>query len=77
MLLIETCAMYQENNKSRPGAQRGGKGGTIPRAPNHYGGRWKVLTMSQVLFQYNTFASEKPQVRTWGAPNLLFAPGAI
>jgi len=49
-----------------------GQGDAIPWAPNHYGGenycgkRRKVPTMSQVLFQCSIFASERPQVRTWG-----------
>ena len=69
------------------GRSEGGKGGTIPRAPNHYGGaeplrgRRKVPAMSRV-FSSSEFASEKPQVLTWGrqtcfflrAPSSLFAP---
>jgi len=31
------------------GMTRGGKGDTISRAQNHFGGRRKLLTMSQVL----------------------------
>ena len=54
------------------------------RAPNDRGGRQKVLTMSQVL-QCSTFASERPQVRTWGrqtcflprAPSNLVMPLAV
>jgi len=29
------------------------------------------------FLQCSTIASERPQVRTWGGPNLLLAPGAI
>jgi len=44
------------------------KGGTIPRAPNHSGGSWKITIMSQVLTQVHTSGSNM------GAPNLLLAP---
>jgi len=32
---------------------------------------------STYFHQYSTISSEKPKVRTLGAPNLLLAPGAI
>ena len=49
------------------GRNEGCKGETISRDPNHCRGRRKVPTMSQVgyFLQYSTFASERPQVRTW------------
>jgi len=40
------------------GATRGGKGGTIPRAPNHCGGRGKIQTVSQVLSSIQCIASK-------------------
>jgi len=51
-------------------------------AANDCGRRQKVLKMSKYLFQYSTFASERPQVRTWGhqtfflprAPSNLVTP---
>ena len=55
-----------------------GKGGAIPRAPNHYGGaeslRRRRITAEgaeksqqchKYLLQYSTFASDRFQVRTW------------
>jgi len=51
---------------SNQGRNDGGQGAQFPR-------RQKVLTMSQVL-QCSTFASETPQVRTWGA-KLASCPG--
>jgi len=45
-------------------------------APNDCVGSRKVPTTSQVLFQYNSFASERPQVEH-GYDKLLLAPGAI
>ena len=38
-------------------------------------GRWKARIMLQVLLQYSTFASEGPQVRTWGGQT-CFLPRA-
>jgi len=62
---------------NQQGRNEGCKGGTIPRAPNHCGGRRKVPTMSQVLssIQYNYFR----KISDWniGASILLLAPGAI
>jgi len=59
--------------RSNQGRNDGGQEGKIPhvritmRASNDCGGRRKVLTRSQVLqCSRPTFASERPQVRTWG-----------
>jgi len=59
-----------------------GERGTIPRAPNHYPGRRKSQQYHMCFLQCNTFASERPQFRTWGrqscfmprAPSNLAAP---
>jgi len=61
----------------RQGRYEGGKG-TIPMEPNHCGGRRKVPAMSHVgyFLQYCAFASNRPQVLTWGEPNLILASGA-
>ena len=67
------------NNSSSQGRNEGVKGGTIPRAPNHYGHRMtagpstpQVPTMSQVLSSthYICFRN-RPQVRTWGRRTCL------
>jgi len=50
------------------------KGGTIPRAPNHYGCAEKSQQCYRYFLQYSTFASERPQVRTWGT-KLASGPG--
>ena len=75
-----------------------GKGGAIPRAPNHSGGTEilrggpndcggakKSQQRHKHFLQYSTFASERPQVRTWGrqtcflprAPSILVTPLSI
>jgi len=46
------------------GRNEGDKGGTIPRPVNDCGERRQIPTM--YFLQYCTFASERPQVRTWG-----------
>jgi len=43
-----------------------GKGGTISRAPNDCGGVEKSQQCHRYFLQYSTFASERPQARTWG-----------
>jgi len=48
------------------GTTMGGKGGTITRAPNHYGDAETSQQCHKHLLQYTTFVSERPQVRTWG-----------
>jgi len=54
----------------RQGRNEGGKGATIPRAPNRYGGaeslreRQKSQQYHKCFLQYSIFASERPQVRT-------------
>jgi len=61
--------------------QRRNEGGTIPRAPNYCGGA-KSHNNVIALFQNSIFASERPQVRTWGrqtcflpqAPSTLVTP---
>jgi len=59
--------------RSDRGVTRGGKGSTIPRAPNHCGGRQMTVTGTEksqqcqmYILQYSKFASERSQVRTWG-----------
>jgi len=54
------------------GRNEGDKGGTIPRAPSHYGGAEK-------LQQYHKFfiCFRKTSVSNIGGPNLLLVPGAI
>jgi len=65
------------------GRNEGGKGSTILRAPNHYGGAEsllgprKVLTMSQVLPSIRQICFRKTSVSNMGAPNLILAPGGI
>jgi len=54
---------YQGLNYGGQGSQFPGQRITI-RAPNDSRGYRKVLIMSQAL-QCSTFASERPQVRTW------------
>jgi len=62
------------------GVTKGGKVGTIPRASNHCrgaqslwgrritaGGVWKSQQYHTYFLQWSTFASERHQVRTWGA----------
>jgi len=58
------------------GRNEGGKGGTIPRAPNYYGGR-KVLTMSQVVSSIEYIFFRKTSGSNVGASHLLLASGAI
>ena len=55
---------------------QGRNGGTIPRAPNHWWGRWKVPAMSQVLFSIQYIASKYLRFEHGGA-NLLLDLGAI
>jgi len=77
-----SVATLQKVHRGR-GVTSGGKGGAIPRAPNHYeapnycGGAWKVPTMSQVLSSIQKIWFRKISVSNMGAPNLLLAPGAI
>jgi len=56
------------------GGQGRNEGGTIPRAPNYYVGVAKSQQFHKYFLQYSTFASEKPQVWTWGA-KLASCPG--
>jgi len=48
------------------GRNEGDKGGAISRAPNDCGGTRKSQQFRKYFLQYSTFASERPQVRTWG-----------
>jgi len=57
------------------GPNDGGQGGAIPRAPNHYGGAEKSQQCHMYFLQYSIFASERPQVRTWGR-KICFLPRA-
>jgi len=58
------------------GVTSGGKRGTIPRTPNHCGGRRKVPTLSQVLYSIQFICFRKTLGTNMGAPNLLLATGA-
>jgi len=51
-----------------------GQGGTISRPPNHYGGGKKSQQCHNHFFQSSrpTFASERPQVRTWARQTCFF-----
>jgi len=70
------------------GRNEGGKGGTIPRAPIHYGGaesmRGRLITAGgaeksqqchKFFLQYCKFAFERTKIRPWGA-KLVFSPRA-
>jgi len=63
------------------GAERGGKGTQIPwcqitmGAPNHCGERRKSQQYHKCFLQCSTFASERPQVPTWGRQS-CFLPQA-
>ena len=67
---------------ARRSVTREGRGGTIPRASNHYGGvealwgRQKSQECHKYFIQYSTFASGRPQVRTWGC-QVCFLPRAL
>jgi len=56
------------------GAQRGGQGDTDPPAPNYCGGK-KSQQCHKHFLENSTFASERPQVRTWGR-QMCFLPQA-
>jgi len=66
----------------KQGRNDGGQGCTIPRAPNHYWDAEKSQQCHKYFLQYNTFASERHQIRTWGrqtsilprAPSNLVTP---
>ena len=81
--------MSKVNSHMRRGVMRGGKRGTIPRAPNRYGGveslrreaewlPWALKNPNNITNKYSlqcsTFASAKAQVRTWGG-KLASCPG--
>jgi len=60
-----------------PEVSRGVQEGPIPRGPNHCGGRITVGAKKshkcqKHFFQKSTFASERPQVRTWGHQTCFF-----
>jgi len=72
------------------GRNEGGKPGAIPRASSHRGGakslrgapngfgrRQKVPSISQVLSSIQNIRFRKTSVSNMGAPELLLAPGAI
>jgi len=75
---IENVILYGALAQRR---NEGGQGGTIPRAPNHYGnaewlwGAPKSHNNVTSTFFNSTFASERPQVRTWGCQT-CFLPWA-
>ena len=60
----------------KQGRNEGGKGGAIPRAPSHYGGAEKSQRCHKYFLQYSTFASERPQFRTWGCQTCFLARAA-
>jgi len=80
---------HYTNRATDQGRNEGGKGVTIPRVPNHAGGRQmtagdaeKSQQSHKYFLQYSTFATGRPQVRKWGrqtcflprAPSNLVAP---
>jgi len=54
------------------GRNEGGKGDTITRAPNHYGGAEKYQKCHKQFFHYSKFTSKRAQVRTWGCQTCFF-----
>ena len=67
---------------SGQGRNEGGRGGTIPQAPNHCGGEWlravlKSPAMSQALSSMQYICFRKISGSNTGAPNLLLVPGGI
>jgi len=56
------------------GRNEGGKGGTIPRAPNHCGGRRKVLKLPQVFSSIQYICFRKTSVSNMGRQT-RFLPG--
>ena len=74
-----------ENQLTFIQSQGRNEGGTIPRAPNHYGGAEslraapndcagakKCKHCHKYFLQYSTFASLRPQIRTWGRQICFF-----
>jgi len=63
------------------GRNQGVQGDAIPRAPSQYGapnhrmGAEKSQKCCKYLLQYSEYASERPQVRTWGCLT-CFSPRA-
>jgi len=75
---VTILVSYRSTPESRTalqGRNEWGKGSTIPRAPNHYWGRWKSQQYHMCFLQRNAFASERPQVRTGGRQS-CFLPRA-
>jgi len=67
--LVKT--MKRCGDSTHRGVTRGGKGDTIPGAPNHNGGRRMIAKAAEkaqqyhkYFLQYRTLASHRPQVRT-------------
>ena len=54
-----------KNDDCSQGRKDGEEGGTIPRAPDHYGGAEKSQQFHNYLLHSDIFASGRPQVRTW------------
>ena len=63
--------------RSNQGRNEGARGAQLPGRRITAGGVEKSHQCQNYFLQYNIFASERSQVRTWGAPNLLLAPAAI
>jgi len=59
------------------GVTRWGKGGTIPRAPNHCGGRCKVPAMSQVVSSIQLHLFPKDLRFEHGGAKLSSGPGRL
>jgi len=77
MILPETIFRVQVSHKNLyRGVTRGGKGGTMLRALNHWG-RQKVPTMSQVLSSRQHICFWKILGSNMWAPNMFLVPGPI
>ena len=73
--ILVSCRSTPESRTALQGRNEGGKGSTIPRAPNQYGGRRKSQQYHKCFLQCNAFDSERPQIRTWGRQS-CFLPRA-
>jgi len=55
-IILSLCTLGLEEIVQARGVTRG-QGGTIPRAPNRYGGAEKSQQFHEYFLQYSTFAS--------------------
>jgi len=77
MIFPETIFRAQVSHKNLcRDVTRGGKGGTIPPALNHWGRR-EVPTMSQVLSSRQHICFWKILGSNAGTPNMFLVPGAV